>query len=59
MLSEGQNFEFGYNAIAPRRVEIFAQRLEEALNRRRFYAGQEPIVIQAERSRKERKKDKG
>ena len=57
VLSRGRDYDFGFNTIAPRKIEVFAQRLEETINRRRFYAGREPIQIQAERSRKDKKKE--
>ena len=57
VLSKGEDYDFGFDAIAPRRIEVFAQRLEESLNRHRFFAGRDPIQIRPERSR--RNKNKG
>lgn len=51
----GPEFQFWYDSISPRQAEIFARRLEEAVNRRRFYAGRDPIEIQWKRSRKDKK----
>ncbi len=59
VLSRGRNHSFGFEAIAPRKIEVFAERLEEAVNRRRFQAGREPIQLQAERTRKKKRKDGG
>ena len=58
VLSRGADYDFGWECIAPRKIEVFAQRLEEAINRRRFYAGRDPIQIQPERTRKDRKAKK-
>ena len=57
IISRGPNYEFGWESISPRKVEVFAERLGEALNRHRFYAGHTPIIIQREDSRKDKKKD--
>ena len=59
VLSKGKDYDFGFQAIAPRQMELFAQRLEEAMNRRRFYAGRDPITIQTERSRKDKQRGPG
>ena len=58
VMSRGEDYDFGWDLIAPRKIEVFAQRLEEAINRRRFYIGRDPIQIQRERSRKDKAKDK-
>ena len=42
----GPGYEINYDSISPRQPEIFAQRLEEAVNRQRFYAGRNPIEVQ-------------
>ena len=39
-------YSFGYTSISPRKIEVFARRLEEALNRHRFYIGLEPITVE-------------
>ena len=57
IISSGPNGEFGWECISPRKTEVFAERLGEALNRHRFYAGREPLQIQNENDRKEKKKD--
>ena len=57
IISRGPDYEFGWECISPRKVEVFAERLGEALNRHRFYAGRAPITIQREDSRKDKKKD--
>ena len=57
VISEGENYSFGWTLLAPRKIELFADRLEEAMNRRRFYAGLDPIEIQPEK-RKEKKRKK-
>ena len=57
IISRGPDYEFGWESISPRKVEVFADRLEEALNRYRLYAGLESIQIQNEGSRKDKKKD--
>ena len=57
VMSRGPNWEFGWDCIAPRKIETFADRLEEAINRHRFLAGREPIQIQPERSRKDKKRE--
>ena len=54
--SRGPNYEFGWNMLGPRRPALFAERLEESMNRRRFYAGLEPIQIFMEK-RKESGKE--
>lgn len=59
VISRGPDYDFGWNLIAPRKIEAFAQRLEEAVNCRRFYAGRGPIQIRPERSRKGKKKEEG
>ncbi len=59
VISRGPDFIFGWNLIASRKIEAFAQRLEEAVIRRRFYAGCDPINIRPERSRKGKKKEEG
>ena len=59
VIIRGPDFIFGWNLIAPRKIEAFAQRLEEAVNCRRFYAGRGPIQIRPERSRKGKKKEEG
>ncbi len=56
IISRGPNYEFGWESIAPRKVEVFAERLEEALNRHRFRAGLEPLQVKDESSRKSKKK---
>ena len=57
IISQGPNYEFGWECIAPRKIDAFAERLEEALNRSRFCSGLEPIQTQNEDSRKDNKKD--
>lgn len=57
IISRGPNDEFGWESMAPRKVEVFAERLGETLNRHRFYAGRDPITIQREDIRKDKKKD--
>ena len=56
IISRGPDYDFGWNSISPRNVLAFAERLEEALNRRRFYAGRDPIVVVRE-DIKDKKKD--
>lgn len=55
--SRGPDYEFGWEMLAPRRPEPFAQRLEEAMNRHRFQAGREPIQIIPEAPRKKNQKN--
>ena len=57
IISRGPNCDFGWDSISPRKVEVFAERLGEALNQHGFYAGRAPITIQREDSRKDKKKD--
>ena len=45
IVSRGPNYEFGWECISPRKTAPFAERLEEAVNRHRFLAGREPIVL--------------
>ena len=59
VLSKGEDYDFGFDALAPRRIGVFAQRLEESLNRHRFHAGREPIQIRPERSRRNKNKGQG
>ena len=40
------DYSFGYTSISPRKIEVFASRLEEVLNRHRFYTGLEPITVE-------------
>ena len=56
VLSRGPDYRFGFDAITPRQAETFARRLEEAVNRRRFYSGRDPIEVEWKLSRKDRKK---
>ena len=56
ILSRGPNYEFGWECISPRKFEVFAERLGEALNRHRFYAGLDSLTIQREDSRKKKRK---
>lgn len=59
VLSRGENYSFGFTLLSPRRIEPFAERLEEAMNRRRFYAGREPIQITPEARKEKKGKGKG
>lgn len=59
VLSRGETYSFGFTLLSPRRIEQFAERLEEAMNRRRFYAGREPIQITPEERKEKKKKRKG
>ena len=46
--SRGPDYDFGWNMLGPRRSAQFAERLEESINRHRFYAGREPVQISLE-----------
>ena len=59
VLSEGENYSFGFTLLGPRRIEEFARRLEEAMNRWRFYAGMEPMQITPEKRKERKRKGKG
>ena len=56
IISRGPNDEFGWQSISPRKALVFAERMEEALNRHRFHAGRAPITIVRE-DIKDKKKD--
>ena len=56
IISRGQNYDFGWESISPRKALPFAERLEEALNRHRFETGRKPITIQRE-DIKDKKRD--
>lgn len=58
VISEGENYSFGWTLLAPRKIEQFADRLEEAMNRRRFNAGLDPIQITPEKKKEKKPKKK-
>ena len=60
IISRGENYDFGWECISPRKVLPFAERLEEAVNRHRFLAGRDPIILVREdiKEKKDKKQKK-
>lgn len=55
--SRGPDYDFGWNMLAPRGPERFAERLEESMNRHRFYNGRDAIQIIPEEPGKGKQRD--
>lgn len=53
--SRGPDYDFGWDMLAPRKPGPFVQRLEESINRRRFYTGRDPIQVITEEPKKKSK----
>ena len=58
VVSRYPNYNFDMDYLAPRKMDAFAERLEEAINRHRFFLGREPIQIRPEDSDKDKKAKK-